>query len=588
MKKILLTLLLATSITAKAQVKIGDNPTTIGNSSLLELESTVKALLITRVANTAAITTPVNGMIIFDVSSNCFKGFQNGAWSGCGFTPPAINSINCTPAFSPAIASSNIAYSGTSTATYTGGNGLAYSTATYPSTGVTGLTLTLTAGTLANGSGTLSFTCTGTPASSGTASFAISFGGQTCTKTITVTESFVIPSTIILGQSKMYMIASVFDQDYLPYTAPTGAATTTTPSAANGINEATTINLQGAITVAGVSVKIPVTCTGSGTLPTYSTSITIPANMTEDGISRDVTLSWAAQAYTSTTTTITATIAAVGGTLNAKKLDIQTGIGNDGLGVLMGSFTFPYNNAGNTTTFQVRDIAGVPDKMMGVVDNSGSTSTHLMLYSPITSEDGNIWLNNNLGAHYSNVNHASFNISSQATSATDHFAYGSLFQWGRKPDGHELITWTSSTSGTSVYGTTTTLSNEPTNALFINTTAYPFNWRTTNDDTLWATVTSANNPCPNGFRVPTNTELTNLVTAASISNSSTAASSLLKLTSAGFRNNGPISFAGNIGFYYSSTTADMANVDYRLFDPTDTVTNSSIPSVGSTVRCIKN
>jgi hypothetical protein len=186
MKKIFLTLLLAVCITANAQIKIGDNTTNIVNSSLFDLESTNKASVITRVANTAAITTPVNGMIIYDLSSNCFKGYQNGAWSGCGFTRPIINSISCTPAFSPAMATSNIAYSGTSTATYTGGNGLAYSTATYNSTGVTGLTLTLTAGTLANGSGTLSFTCTGTPASSGMASFAISFGGQTCTKTIEV------------------------------------------------------------------------------------------------------------------------------------------------------------------------------------------------------------------------------------------------------------------------------------------------------------------------------------------------------------------------------------------------------------------
>lgn len=188
MKKIFFILLLATSITAKAQVKIGDNPSTIGNNSLLELESSNKALVITRVANTAAVTTPINGMIIYDLSSNCFKGYQNGVWSGCGFTSPAINSISCTPDFNPSTGASGIAYSGTTTATYTGGNGLAYSTTTYNSTGVTGLSLTLTAGTLANGAGTLNFTCTGTPSSFGTASFAISFGGQNCTKNISVGE----------------------------------------------------------------------------------------------------------------------------------------------------------------------------------------------------------------------------------------------------------------------------------------------------------------------------------------------------------------------------------------------------------------
>jgi hypothetical protein len=48
------------------------------------------------------------------------------------------------------------------------------------STGVTGLTATLSAGTFASCS--LTYTISGTPASSGTASFALSIGGKTCTE----------------------------------------------------------------------------------------------------------------------------------------------------------------------------------------------------------------------------------------------------------------------------------------------------------------------------------------------------------------------------------------------------------------------
>ena len=66
------------SFIAFAQIKIGDNPTNIGISSLLELESTNKALLITRVVNTSSIISPVNGMLIYDLSANCIKGYQNG------------------------------------------------------------------------------------------------------------------------------------------------------------------------------------------------------------------------------------------------------------------------------------------------------------------------------------------------------------------------------------------------------------------------------------------------------------------------------------------------------------------------------
>lgn len=84
MKKIYLFLILmASGYLTQAQVKIGDNPTTVGTSSSLELESTNKALVITRVANTAAITNPVNGMIIYDISSNCIKAYEDGVWTNC-------------------------------------------------------------------------------------------------------------------------------------------------------------------------------------------------------------------------------------------------------------------------------------------------------------------------------------------------------------------------------------------------------------------------------------------------------------------------------------------------------------------------
>ena len=83
MKKLFLFTLLLFAFAVTAQVKIGNNPTTLGTSSLLELESTNKGLVLPRVANTAAITAPVNGMIIYDLSSNCIKGYENGIRSAC-------------------------------------------------------------------------------------------------------------------------------------------------------------------------------------------------------------------------------------------------------------------------------------------------------------------------------------------------------------------------------------------------------------------------------------------------------------------------------------------------------------------------
>ncbi len=77
----------------------------------------------------------------------------------------------------------------TATLTYTGGNGKTYLTKSHTSTGVSGLSSTLLAGTLANGEGTLVYTISGTPTTAGTANFAIALGGKTCSINISVEDA---------------------------------------------------------------------------------------------------------------------------------------------------------------------------------------------------------------------------------------------------------------------------------------------------------------------------------------------------------------------------------------------------------------
>jgi hypothetical protein len=101
---------------------------------------------------------------------------------------PTVTAINCVSAATTA-GTVNTAYSGNATVPYTGGNGVVYTIGTaIQSTSVTGLTATLQPGNLANGNGSITYSISGTPTSAGTASFAISFGGQSCTLNITIND----------------------------------------------------------------------------------------------------------------------------------------------------------------------------------------------------------------------------------------------------------------------------------------------------------------------------------------------------------------------------------------------------------------
>ncbi|MCP9754666.1 carbohydrate-binding domain-containing protein [Lacihabitans sp. CCS-44] len=109
-----------------------------------------------------------------------------------------ITALTCSNATFSVAATSGASYTATASVPYTGGNGVAYTAGDgVASSGVTGLTGTLQAGTLAEGSGTANFLITGTPASSGTANFTISLGGQTCTLALPVAVSKSSISTLV-------------------------------------------------------------------------------------------------------------------------------------------------------------------------------------------------------------------------------------------------------------------------------------------------------------------------------------------------------------------------------------------------------
>ncbi|MFN5402542.1 MAG: hypothetical protein ACK5AS_10525 [Bacteroidota bacterium] len=322
-------------------------------------------------------------------------------WTSNGLCPGngSITVLNCAAAVYNGNLFAGTPASGVSCVVpYTGGNGASYAGQTVASTGVTGLTATLTAGSFSSGSGTVTYTISGTPSGSGTASFALNLGGQSCTLTRTVTASL----------NSLYPAGSVF----------------------------------------------------CGTGPS------------------------------------------------------------------------------------------------AVVD----------VLNPIT---GKTWMDRNLGAIQ------------VATAYNDALSYGSLYQWGRRSDGHQCRT----SPTTNIPSSTP----QPPHGDFIFY-SNPGDWLSPQNNDLWQGVNGINNPCPAGYRVPTEAEWNEEYQNWSSLDGYGAFASPLKLPAAGIRYTSVVS-SGSYGYYWSSTlnpnSLSPQAISYILNIQNIQIISGQ-RSYGLSVRCIKN
>ena len=311
-----------------------------------------------------------------------------------------------------------------------------------------------------------------------------------------------------------------------------------------------TVNATGTITVTSPSTP---TFTQVGP---YLSGASIPALQTTS--TNGVSGTWSPAISNTTTTTYTFT-PSVGqcGTTTTMTITINQPL----------QYTLTANDstvcAGTTVTLSVNIGPSYP---AGTVHCNGNSTAVVDVTNPTT---GKTWMDRNLGA------------SRVATSSTDAQSYGDLYQWGRGADGHQCRN----------SATTTTLSStdQPGTGNFITINSGNNDWRSPQNINLWQGVNGVNNPCPSGYRLPTDPELEAERASWSANTSVGAFASPLKLPLAGFRYGsfGSLSNVGTFGGYWSSTVSGTSS---RNLDFLSSSAGMSVDTraYGLTVRCLKD
>lgn len=211
--------------------------------------------------------------------------------------------------------------------------------------------------------------------------------------------------------------------------------------------------------------------------------------------------------------------------------------------------------------------------------NTSSSSEKIILKDQITEVvdvinpvTGKTWMDRNLGA------------SRVAISNDDSLAFGDLYQWGRGSDGHEKRT----SDTTSILSE----SDNPGHGKFIlSSSDFDYNWRISSNNSLWQGVDGINNPCPKGYRLPTETEWDEEIDSWKSTDETAAFESNLKLIRAYYRewNAGSLIFLNTkSGNYWSSTVSGSKRAKFLYFNSSSGSVIIKDRAFAHSVRCIKD
>jgi len=173
--------------------------------------------------------------------------------------------------------------------------------------------------------------------------------------------------------------------------------------------------------------------------------------------------------------------------------------------------------------------------------------------------------------------------------------FGGLYQWGRQTDGHQQR----DSDTTSVVSSTSTPDHE---YFILGNDKSIYDWLYPSNRDLWDSIKTPNDPCPEGFRVPTVEEFSSVIssnvwewTGNGFKVSADGGSTFtLFLPAAGMRNGiqkGALMFAGTDCFYWTvDPHVAIGSYSIRLYMQNEYPycnIQSSIRSNALSVRCVK-
>lgn len=262
--------------------------------------------------------------------------------------------------------------------------------------------------------------------------------------------------------------------------------------------------------------------------------------------------------------------------LNGKKIVVDTGNLNNGdfftstiNGLTMGRENFLYAYAINADgeTPEPNELLS----FMSGIPGKNEVDKHLVyLELPGVTDGGTIFyfLDRNLGAM------DAYETGTKPSVNTD---TGSAFQWGRPGDGHQL--WTNSAvqvAGGAPYP----LETKYIGFFIANSSGYKWTPSLEGLSNLWDNSNSGglNNPCPEGYRIPTKDEI--VVFFNNKSKMYAASTTLFRTASVGAVNTSK-------AYYWTSTLAPANNYPYQVNALTGIAEVASSYGQGNFVRCMR-